>query len=79
MISLTKDPTDHTKLVLTATVTLYLDRILVETLSDEIEKAIRLQATKDVKSNKEVRDTIAKAATNRLLDMLAVQTEPPNT
>jgi hypothetical protein len=72
MISLVADPKDPSRLVLTATVTLYLEKVLLETLSAELEAAIRSQALKDIRGNKEVRARIAEAAEQKLLSLLNV-------
>jgi hypothetical protein len=70
MVSLTPSPTDPSKAVLTVTITLYLDRLLSDVLSDEIAGQIREQATKDLRSNKQVRKMIQDAASEKLLSML---------
>lgn len=41
MIGIVQDPQDPNKLVLTATVTIYLDRLLSDVLGEEVSKAIR--------------------------------------
>ena len=76
MVTITVDPKDPSRLILTATATLYIDRVLVETLNSEVESAIRTQARKDLKGNKEVQKQIAEAATQRLLSMLGQATQP---
>jgi hypothetical protein len=70
MVTITPDPADPQRLILTQTVTVYLDRVLVETLSDELTNAITEQAKKDLLSNSTVRKLVAKAATEKLLSML---------
>jgi hypothetical protein len=72
MVVITADPQNPEKLILSATVTLFIDRLLVETLSDELEAQIRSQAIKDLKRNKEVQKAVAEAATKKLLQMLGV-------
>lgn len=76
MIQLTPDPSDANRLILTQTVTLLLDRTLVESLSKEVEEAIRRQAAKDLKGNAEVRKAISKAAEAKLLELLGVKVDP---
>lgn len=76
MVTITTDPADPKRLILTQTVTVYLDRVLVETLSDELTKAITEQAKKDLLSNSTVRKLVAKAATEKLLQMLGHVPEP---
>jgi hypothetical protein len=73
MVSVIENQADPTKSVLTATMTLYVDKLLSSILKAEVEEAIRAQAKKDLKKP-EVRELIAKAATERLLAMLS---EPP--
>lgn len=75
MVTITADPNNPDRLTLTATATLYLDRILVETLSSEVEQAVRNHAIKDLKANKDVQRQIAEAATKKLLAMLGVVEE----
>lgn len=70
MIQVTQDPTDSNKVILSSTVTLFLDKLALSALSDEIERAIRAQAVKDLEGNEEVKKIIAAAATNKLLSML---------
>jgi len=78
MIQLTQDPTNPDRLILTAAVTLYLDRLLVSTLSAEVETAIREQAVRDLKSSRAVKKQIAEAATEHLLKLLGVTPDSPN-
>jgi hypothetical protein len=70
MMGIITDPNNPNRLVLTATVTIYLDKLLGSILDDEIAKAIREQAVKDLQTNAEVKKAIAKAATEKLLQML---------
>jgi hypothetical protein len=65
------------RLIFTATVSIHLDKLLVETLSDEIALAITEQAKKDLRSSAAVKKQIAKAATTKLLTMLGVPAEEP--
>jgi len=51
--------------------------VLLETLSTEIESAIREQAIKDLRSSTAVKKVIARAATTMLLTMLGVEPETP--
>jgi hypothetical protein len=75
MITLTPDPNNPDKLTLTATVTMYLDRLLTDVLSEEIATAIRERAIRDLQTNAAVRKQIAATATQKLLTMLGC--EPP--
>ena len=75
MITITQDPHNPERLCLTATISVYLDKVLLETLSTEIEQAIRAQAIRDLRSSTAVKKVIAKAATSKLLQMLGA--EPP--
>lgn len=72
MINIITDPASPDRLVLTATCTLYIDKLMLEALSDELTAAIRAQAKKDLLSNPAVKKAIAKAATEKLLEMLGV-------
>jgi hypothetical protein len=72
MISILADPSDPSKLVLSATVVLYVDRILLSSLSSEIETAIRAAAVKELRGNRAVKKVIAEAAVSKLLSMLGV-------
>lgn len=76
MISLTVDPQNPDKLILSATVVMYLDRILVESLSDELEKGIREQAIKDIQKSRAVKKAVADAAQKKLLQLLGVPAVP---
>jgi len=77
MISLTQDPNDKSKLILSATVTLFLDRVLIETLNEEVASQITTQARKDIKGNPAVKKVIAEAAQKKLLEMLGVPEATP--
>lgn len=79
MITLTQDPLNPDRLVLSATVTLYLDKLLLTTLSQEVDAAIREQAVKDLQHNRAVKRGIAKAATQKLLTMLGAEPKPEET
>ena len=78
MITLTQDPSNPERLIVSLTVTLWLDKVLLSTLSDEVAAAIRERAVRDLKSDKRVKKQIAAAATTRLLSMLGVPSEPLN-
>ena len=71
MISVTADPTNADRVVLTATVTMYLDKLVLKVCGEEIEAAIRTQAQKDLRTNPEAKKLIAEAATTKLLSMLS--------
>jgi hypothetical protein len=73
MVTIQADPANPNRLVLTATVSIYLDRLLLQTLSEEVTTAIRAQAVKDLNSNASVKKLIAKAATEKLLNMLGAE------
>ncbi len=70
MIQLVSDPENPDRVILTATTTLYLDKLALAALSEEVDKAIRAQAIKDLRGNAEVRRKIAAAAEAKLLAML---------
>ncbi len=76
MVTVTPDPTNPERLVLTATVSLYLDRLLLDTLNDQLATSIREQAIHDLKSDPKVKKQIAAAATRKLLSMLGVNDAP---
>jgi hypothetical protein len=78
MVTITQDPTNPERLVLSATVTVYLDKALLQTLDEEVTRAIREQAIRDLRSNSTVKKLIAKAATEKLLAMLGA-TAPEET
>ena len=81
MIAIQQDPLNPDRLILTATVTLYLEQVMLRSLLSEIGDRIRFQARKDLKSNPEVKRKIAEAATTKLLKMLGVESieeEPKN-
>jgi hypothetical protein len=67
MIALTIDPTNPDRLALTATVSFFIDKVLVDTLKDELVSAIREAAREDLKNNQVVRQQVAKAAVAKLL------------
>jgi hypothetical protein len=67
MITLTQDPTNPNRLALTATVSFFIDKVLIDTLNDELVSAIREAAREDLKSNQVVRQQVAKAAVAKLL------------
>ena len=73
MIQISIDPINPERLVLSASTTIYLDRVLLATLHTSVEEAIREQAIKDLKKNKQVRKVISAAATAKLLKMLGVE------
>lgn len=70
MISVTVDSQDPTKVILTSTVTLYLEKIALAALSDVIEAAIRKQAEEDIKTNETVQKKVSEAASALLLHLL---------
>jgi hypothetical protein len=74
MITITPDPSSLSRLAVTQTITVYLDKLLTKNLLDEIAELVHKQAIKDLKSNPEVKKVIAEAATNKLLEMLGVKT-----
>jgi hypothetical protein len=76
MVTIQQDPTNPERLVLTQTISIYLDKVLLDTLSTEIEQAIRAQAIRDLRTSAAVKKVIAKAATAKLLHMLGAD-EPP--
>lgn len=78
MVSIIADPKNPEKLILTATVSLYLDKVLLAALDEEIVKTIHDQAVKDISSNKAVKRVIAQAAQKKLLELLGVKAEQEN-
>jgi hypothetical protein len=70
MVSALVDPQDPSRIILTATTTLYLQKVALAALSEEVEVAIRSQARKDLLENPQVKKLIAEAATQLLLKML---------
>jgi hypothetical protein len=75
VIGIVQDPQDPNKLVLTATVTIYLDRLLSDVLAEEVSKAIREKAIQDLQHSPAVKKAIATAAQKLLLEMLGVKPE----
>src|SRR5580704_12799768 len=75
MVTLTSDPSNPNRLTLTSTVTIYLDKLLSDVLSDEVSELVRQQARKDIQSNRAVKREIALAAQRLLLTMLGVPSE----
>lgn len=74
MISIQQDPKDPTKLVLTCTVTMILERTLIESLNEVVTQTIRDRAIKDLQSNRAVKKVIADAAQLKLLALLGEET-----
>jgi hypothetical protein len=72
MITLVQDSTNPERILVTATVSLFVDKVLLTALSSEIEAAIRDAAIKDLRSNKKVKAVIAEQAVKKLLSMLGV-------
>ncbi len=73
MVQVFQDATNPEKVMVSATVTFWIDKILLSTLADELEKNIRHQAIKDLKHNPEVKKAVAEAASKKLLSMLGVE------
>lgn len=78
MVSITQDPKNPNQLIVTQTVTIFLDKILMNSLSEELATIIRQQAHKDLKKNKIVQQAVAEAASKKLLNMLGVGNDPEN-
>lgn len=70
MVTITSDPQNPDRLALTATVTIYIDRLLTDVLSTEVASAIRQRAVKDLTRSRKVRQAISEAAGKKLLGML---------
>ena len=70
MVHITPDPTNPDRLVLTATVSLYIDRLVTNVLSEEIAAQVKEQATKSLR-NTRVKKVIAEAAVKQLLNLLS--------
>ncbi len=79
MLNITIDPTNPNRLVLTQTVTMYLDKLLDDVLSQEVATVIREQAKKDIVSNTAVKKAISKAATLLLMQKLGVPPDSQST
>lgn len=69
MIELRQDPSNPEKIILTATVTLFLDRLLLSALGEELEAAIREQAKRDLAS-RALSKELKSLATKKLTSML---------
>lgn len=78
MVSITQDPKNPNQLIVTQTVTIFLDKILVSSLSGELAEIVRQQAHKDLKKNKSVQQAVSQAASKKLLNMLGVTNDPEN-
>lgn len=78
MTTITADPNDPNKMVITQVVTLYLDRLVKDLLSQEVAALIREQARRDIRSNKAVKKVIQEAATKLLLEKLGVEPAEEN-
>lgn len=75
MIGITPDPNDPNKLVLTQTITVYLDKLIRSLLDDEVASLIKEQAVHDIRMNKQVKKIIQEAATRLLLEKLGISPE----
>lgn len=75
MITITPDPNNPEKLILTATTTLWLDRVLLESLSDEIGKAVRQKAIEDL-NTRGVQKELRNLVTQYLAKLLGVTDAP---
>lgn len=75
MIEIKQDPQNPERLIVTQTVTTFLDKILFKTLSDELEKAIAAQAKKDF-TKKAVKEELSRLATKHLAKTLGIADEP---
>jgi hypothetical protein len=75
MITITQDPMNPTRLLVTQTISFYLDKVLIGSLTEELAQLIRAQARKDLKSNPEVKKAVAEAASRKLLAMLGVESQ----
>jgi hypothetical protein len=74
MIEIRPDPQNPERLILTATVTLFLEKTLLASLGKELEEAITEQAKKDLQS-KALRKEIRQLATKKLVAMLEIKGE----
>jgi len=73
MITIMQDPLNPTRLLVTQTISFYLDKVLKSSLDAELEQLICAQARKDLKSNPEVKKAVAEAASRKLLAMLSIE------
>jgi hypothetical protein len=71
VIQITADPANPERLLINSLTSLYLDKVALAALSDEIERAVRQQAISDLQSNPAVRALITKASTELLLKLLS--------
>ena len=76
MISIQPDPSNPDRVIVTQTLTLYLDRVLLETLSSELAEAISAQAAADFRKPA-VRKELSRLATQHLAKMLGIEEFQP--
>lgn len=72
MVTITTDPANPDKLILSATVTLWLDKLLLASLDEELQKIIREQAVKDL-GTKSVQKELRRLATAHLAKLLGIE------
>jgi hypothetical protein len=71
VVSITTDPDNPERLILSATVTLFLDRLLLTSLSDELQRIVREQAVKDLQAQP-VQKELRRLATAHLAKLLGI-------
>lgn len=72
MVQITPDPLNPEKLILTATATLWLDKVLIETLSEELQRIVREKAIEDLKAPG-VQKELRRLATAHLAKLLGIE------
>jgi hypothetical protein len=71
MVSITSDPQNPEKLILSATVTLWLDKLLLTTLSEELQRIVREKAIEDLQAPAVQRE-LRRLATAHLAKLLGI-------
>lgn len=71
MVDIRPDPANPERVVLTQTVTVFLDKVLLTTLSDELEKIIAEKAQEDFRKPGVLRE-LRRLSTDHLAKMLGV-------
>lgn len=71
MVTIQPDPTNPDRLILTQTVQVFLDKVLLQTLNDELEQIISAKAREDFKKPSVVRE-LRTLATQYLAKILGI-------
>ena len=74
MVEIKQDPKNPDKVIVNAMVTLYLDKVVLETLGKEIAAAVQEQAKKDLKT-RAVQRELARLSTKYLASLLGIKEE----